>query len=378
MIGKYLSREQLIQTNMGTLDLVLVPFDWSADAPVPSGIHAVPRLSLSLYGAKPGALDDHDEPLPPEHVLIPDPSDFGALRTQRIRAPGGTVFLKIDGRGRPGEHCAPSWIRIQSFPGYRTDAIKGIVLWIPTCRATLTDTVTVEKGPFIYGGPGEPRSAHYGETDYTEAERTIELATFVMDRTEVSNAAFAPFGQLANVTGYPEPTYPLEEKYAHDAEPTHPVSSINASEAAAYCAYMGKRLPSNSQWTKAARGGLTILGKQNPSPRRLYPWRGAMDLSCVNLNGSEDGHSWTAPVDVFPCGDSPYGIRQLAGNVQEWTSSEDNADPEKPRYALRGGAADAPPGLDLTTTIFRNHRGPGGAFYSDGLRCVVENPEERP
>jgi formylglycine-generating enzyme required for sulfatase activity len=379
MIDQYRVREQLIQSNTGTLDLVLVPFDWIHDAPVKSGIDQVPQLSLSLYGAKPDDLEQHGEPLPPEHVRILAPTDSRHQRIQRIQAPGGTVFLRIDGRGRPGEHCAPSWIRIQAFPGYRTDAIRSVELWIPTCQATFADTVLVEEGPFIYGGPGDPVSRHYGTPDYTESERQIDLPAFAMDRTEVSNAAFAPFARL-KVTGYPAPTYPTEEIYARIGDPTHPVSNINAFEAAAYCAYMGKRLPSDYQWTKAARGGLTIHGKANPSPRRLYPWGGkTLDPACVNLQGLKDGVAWSAPVDAFSCGDSPYGIRQLVGNVQEWISREGQSDGEKnPLYALRGGFMDSPATDDQTTTIFRNHRDPRELFYSEGLRCVIEDPEGAP
>ncbi len=374
-------RDHLIQSNTGTLDLVIVPFDWAGTSPVepvPAGIDALPQLSLSLYEAKPGEDNEFSEPgapIPERFVQLP-PVDLGVLRTQRIHAPGGTVFLRIDGRGRPGEHCAPSWIRILQFPGYRTDDIASIVLRVPTCQATFADTKTIEAGPFIYGGPGEPRSKDYdnGDPAYTEPEQTIDLPAFAMDRTEVSNAAFAPFAQL-KVTGYPASIYPKDEEYAHIADPTYPVNNITAFEAAAYCAYMGKSLPSDYQWTKAARGGLTINGKDNPSPRRLYPWGGALDLSCVNLRGPEDGFSWSAPVDAFPCGDSPYGIRQLAGNVEEWISREGQTDGDKnPLYAQRGGFMDSPSDHDQTTTIFRNHRNPRGIFYSDGLRCIIEDP----
>jgi formylglycine-generating enzyme required for sulfatase activity len=377
MIGKYLSREQLIQINMGTLDLVLVPFDWAGGAPVPSGLSTVPQLSLSLYGAKPEALDEHGEELPLQHVRILAPSDLGALRTQRIRAPGGPVFLKIDGRGRPGEHCAPSWIRIQAFPGYRTDDIKSIVLWVPTCRATADNTVAIEKGPFIYGGAGEPRSQHFGQTDYTEPENTFDLPAFAMDRTEVPNAKFAPFAQLEKVTGYPAPTYPRADEHNHDADPTYPVSYVDAFEAEAYCEYMGKHLPSDHQWTKAARGGLYIGGKQNPYPRRLYPWGIVAAPSCVNQLGTQDGFGWTAPVDSFPCGASPYGILQLAGNVQEWIARDGQTDRDNPMYVVRGGGPDRPPEDDAVTTILRNPRSPRATFYSNGLRCVIK-PEDLP
>jgi formylglycine-generating enzyme required for sulfatase activity len=376
MIARYLSREQLIQSNMGTVDLVLVPFDWVGRVPVPAGIDQVKDLTLSLYGADGDDLDEHGDRLPDEFSRILPASDLGALRTQRIRAPGGTVFLKIDGRGRRGEPCAPSWIRMQSFPGYRTDDIKSVVIWVPTCQATLADTVPIESGPFIYGGPGEPRSVHFGEADYTDAEQLVDLPTFAIDRTEVSNAAFAPFGQLGRVTGYPAPVYASYgsgEDHARDADPVYPVSNIDAFEAKAYCEYMGKHLPSDFQWTKAARGGLTIKGKPNPFPRRLYPWGITEELGCFNQHGDKDGYPWTAPVEAFPCGASPYGILNLGGNVQEWIARDGQTDRDNPLHVLRGGFPDATPGLDITTTILRNHRAPRALYYSNGLRCVVKD-----
>jgi iron(II)-dependent oxidoreductase len=194
-----------------------------------------------------------------------------------------------------------------------------------------------------------------------------------MDRTEVSNAAFAPFAQLEKITGYPAPSYPVpDNQHPHDAEPTYPVSYVDAFQADAYCKYMGKHLPSDFQWTKAARGGVFIGGQPNPSPRRLYPWGTTMEGACVNLEGTQDGFVWTAPIDAFPCGASPYKILQLAGNVQEWIARDGQTDRDNPMYVVRGGGPDLPPEDDTGTTIFRNMRPPRASSYSNGLRCVVE------
>jgi formylglycine-generating enzyme required for sulfatase activity len=296
----------------------------------------------------------------------------GNPRIQRISAPGGTVWLRLDGRGRPGEHCPPSWIRVQAFPGYRVDDIKHIELPVPTCQATLADTVRVEAGPFWYGGPGDPPAKHYGEPDFTEPERWIDLPAFAMDRTEVSNAAFEPFARLDRLTGYLRPVYTTTTVHAHDGEPAYPVSDIDAFEAGAYCRYMGKRLPSDAEWTKAARGGLMVNGKPNPYPRRLYPWGNTPRPECVNQDYAINRMAWTRPVDSLSCGASPYGILQLVGNVQEWISRDGQTDKDNPLHALRGGSTDDAPGEESTTTVFRNHRDPRVLNYSNGVRCVVD------
>ncbi|HEY0989856.1 MAG TPA: SUMF1/EgtB/PvdO family nonheme iron enzyme, partial [Kofleriaceae bacterium] len=377
-IGKYLSREQLIQSNTGTVDLVIIPFDRVGLARVPAGLAALPDLSLALHEARPDNLHEHGVAFPPEHVGVLDPSDYGLIRVQRIRAPGGLVFLKIDGRGRPGEHCGSSWIRIQAFPGYRTYDVEQIALWVPTCRASHHDMVKIPRGRFIYGGPGDPKSMHFSEQGYTDPEQVIDLPAFAMDVTEVSNAAFESFGRLERITGYPAPIYSIETDYQHDGDPDYPVSDVDAFEANAYCAYMGKRLPGDLQWVKAARGGLEIDGKPNPHPRRLFPWGNVFARACVNLDGEGDPFPWTAPVTSMPCGRSPYGIYHMAGNLQEWISRDGQLDRANPLHILRGGATDATPATDVATTIFRNPRPPRTANYSNGFRCVIEDPEELP
>lgn len=375
-IGKYVSREAMIDSNLGTVDLVVVPFDWAGAGPVLAGERR--PLAFALHAASP---DDDNEPGPlllDKLVDIAPARALGPLQLQRIRAPGGTVFLEIAARGRVGERCASSWIRILSFPGYRTDAIRSVVLWVPTCQATTANTVLIEAGPFIYGGPGEPRSRSFGENDYTEPERVIELREYAIDRVEVANAAFAPFGRLEKLTGYRAPiyaSYATGLTHANDADPRYPVSSVDAATAEAFCRYMGKRLPSDAQWVKAARGGLAVHGAPNPSPRRLFPWVGGLRTACVNLLGGADGYSWTAPVDAFACGASPYGVLQLAGNVQEWIARDGQTDRDNPLHALRGGMPDAPAELDHTTTIFRNHRAPYALYYSNGIRCVIPDPD---
>jgi formylglycine-generating enzyme required for sulfatase activity len=379
LIARYLAREQLIRTNAGTVDLVLMPFDWIDGAPTSVPVDQLPDLSWKLYAMKVGNPHDPGEPIPTDLVDRLSESIVGNRRSWRVRAPGGTVFLEISGRGRAGEHCASSWIRILDFPGYATaNASAPVELAFPTCRTSRLGMITIEAGPFIYGGPGDPPSSHYGQRDYDEPERTIDLRAFAIDRTEVSNAAFAPFASLASITGYPAPVYSNDTVHAHDRDPDYPVTEIDAYEAEAYCRYLGKQLPGDFEWVKAARGGLTINGKPNPMPRRLFPWGNARAPTCVNQDGLEDGYDWVAPVDALPCGASPYGVLNLAGNAQEWIGRAGQSDPGNPLHAMRGGATDSPVEREHISTIFRNHRDPRRFDYSIGLRCMSPIQENSP
>ena len=364
-------RDELIRHNLGTVDLAITAFDWRGGAEVPVDPGQLPGLALAVYAASPDDTHQPGEPFPDKLVRIEDQAGAGAVQVRRVSAPGGVVFLKLDGRGRPGERCPASWIRIQAFPGYRLDDVKRIELSVPTCQATLADTVVIEDGPFWYGGQGDPPSSHYGQPDYTEPRRLVALKSFAIDRLEVSNAAFAPFARLEKVTGYPRPIYSPDDNHAHDGDPTYPVSDVDAFEAAAYCAYLGKRLPSEFQWTKAARGGVLVHGVHNPMPERLYPWGNIERPECVNRADPRDGKMRMAPVESFPCGASPYGVLHLVGNVQEWIARDGQTDQDNPLHALRGGAADAPASEEQTTTIYRNHREPRSLTYANGIRCVV-------
>ncbi len=375
-VAKFLAREQLIRVNAGTIDLVLTAYDWSEGRPVLVPISELPDLTLHLHAAKEDDRDEPGAPLPAEMLSLTRVASRGGARIDRVTAPGGVIFLRVSGRGRAGQRCSPSWIRLLSFPGYGgRRAVPRWPLAIPTCQATRADMLRVEAGSFIYGGPGEPSSSWYGaHADYTWPEATMHLPAYWMDRTEVSNARFEPFAALEPYTGYLRPVYSNDAVHLHDADPTSPVTEINAYTARAFCRYLGKDLPTDPQWVKAARGGLMIEGRPNPEPRRLYPWGSTPRRECLNvgeLENTSDGYGWVAPVESFACGASPYGFLNLAGNAQEWISREEQPDPGNPQYVIRSGAVDSPPSRDQGSTIFVNHRSPRNFDYSIGVRCAL-------
>lgn len=378
--AKFLAREQLIRVNAGTIDLVLTAYDWRDGQPVPVPMSELPELTLHLHAAQELDRDEPGAPLPAEVLSVTRRAGRGGARIERVTAPGGVIFLRVAGRGRGGQRCNPSWIRLLSFPGYGgRRAVPRWTLAIPTCQATYADMLLVEAGPFIYGGPGEPPSAWYGKhADYTWPERTRELPAYWLDRTEVSNARFAPFAALEPYTGYLRPVYSNDAVHRRDAEPKSPVTEINAFTARAFCRYLGKELPTDPQWVKAARGGLMLGGRPNPAPRRLYPWGSTARRECLNvgeLEGGHDGYVWVAPVESFECGASPYGFLNLSGNAQEWISRVDQPDPDNPQYVIRSGAVDSPPSLDQGSTVFVNHRSPRNFDYSIGVRCAMAAEE---
>ena len=122
-------------------------------------------------------------------------------------------------------------------------------------------------------------------------EHTVHLEPFLIDKCEVTNADYAKF------------------RPDHDFPPDridHPVTGISWHDARAYAKWAGKRLPTEEEWEKAARG---IDG-------RKWPWGNIFDRRHANL-GTD-----TAPVGSYQGDMSPYGAFDMAGNVQEWTSSD--------------------------------------------------------
>jgi gamma-glutamyl hercynylcysteine S-oxide synthase len=124
--------------------------------------------------------------------------------------------------------------------------------------------------------------------------------------------------------------------------PEHPVVGVCWYEAAAYARWVGKRLPTDTEWIKAASWPMPI-GDQ-VSPRR-FPWGENYDRQRANL--WEAGLGRTVPVDAYEQGDNPIGVRQLVGNVWEWTSTAyasfdvgADLDTDVPLKSLRGGAYD--------------------------------------
>ncbi len=166
----------------------------------------------------------------------------------------------------------------------------------------------------------------------------VEVLPFRMSRTQVTNAQFAEFveaGGYCNpdwwnkegrkwltVTRSQHPLYwrPGGRGWVHlrydHTEPLvedEPVIHINWHEAAAWCRWAGRRLPTESEWEFAAS---TVPGE--PGLKRRYPWGNELpSTSRANLHGAA---GYTAPVDAFADGDSAWGIRQMIGNVWEWTA----------------------------------------------------------
>lgn len=215
----------------------------------------------------------------------------------------------------------------------------------------------VPAGDFIYGD---------NSADSPRPRQTISLKGFYVDETEVSNREYK---QFVDATGHAAPS-----SADFITAPDNPVAGVTHEDAQAFAAWAGKRLPTEEEWEKAARG---VDG-------RPYPW----------------GHEpWTSevptrlqPVNSFPNRKSPYGALNMAGNVFEWTASTFPAGEaefadmrtvlgtenfSKAWYAIKGGSFS--PHGDVFFRCFMRR-----GFPSDqqspfiGFRCVRDAPAPKP
>jgi formylglycine-generating enzyme required for sulfatase activity len=365
---------------MGEVELSIEPFDWDADllSDRPVNPAELPGFSISLHRCGAGANQPGEELAPEQLRIKPLAGDSPVARLFRVEAPGMRAFLRVDHRGREGERCPPSWIYLDSLPGYAERRRGERPLWrirVPTCRASLADTVVIPAGEVIFGGQGEPPVK---EPEFAEPERTVNLPAFRIDRTEVSNAAFASFAELAQISGEEPPNYPAPELLPGAAEADHPVTGITARTAQAYCAYFGKRLPTFVEWVKTVRGGLQLPdGAANPAPRRLYPWAGRQAPPGINFDGAGDGCAASCSVKARAPETGIYGVRDLVGNVGEWGSGREKPGDLELALFFGGGFRTAPDDT-LSTSVAGNLREYRYFDFQTGFRCVapIETPEE--
>ena len=164
------------------------------------------------------------------------------------------------------------------------------------------EMVRVPAGKFLYG----------------DDKREVDLPEFWIDKAPVTNTEYARF---VAETGQ-EPPKPWKGKTPPGKIADHPVTDVSWHHATAYAKWAGGRLPTEEEWEKAARG----------TDGREYPW-GEWTKGCCN--SKEAGAGGTTAVGQYsPQGDSPYGCVDMAGNVWEWTTSEN----ELGGRVLRGGA----------------------------------------
>jgi formylglycine-generating enzyme required for sulfatase activity len=201
---------------------------------------------------------------------------------------------------------------------------------------------------------GPPSKVEGGEFYYQDGERR-NLPTFDIDPTEVTIAQYAEFlAAVGSSNEYDHPNQPLNKGHSNpqwtelyraavtgcDYQGVHvtvnyPAVFVDWYDAYAYSNWKGRRLPTEEEWEKAARG---VDG-------RRYPWGAEEGHGKANVYQGNSLQKWTEP-GSFPDDKGPYGVLDMAGNVSEWTGSIDKSG----NPIVRGGNF-GNPNPDLTRRV---------------------------
>ncbi len=248
------------------------------------------------------------------------------------------------------------------------------------CAAAPPDMVLVPAGRFSMGAEG-------GEPDEVPVHE-VYLPAFFIDRTEATVAQFRACVEAGACTRdqYQEASQKPYCNLGQSGRDDHPMNCVNWIGAQQFCQWAGKRLPTEAEWEKAARGpkgGVYPWGSAPPDCTRCI-----MDNRAARTPGQQGegndgcGEDRTWPVGSRPDGVSPYGVLDMAGNVWEWVAdwylptAYADSPSERPtgpatgtRRAMRGGSwlSDGPPSLRAT-----NRDSDEIAYIGNGvgLRCA--------
>lgn len=228
----------------------------------------------------------------------------------------------------------------------------------------VTGMVFVPAGEFLMGSTEDEvrRTADVDEFP----QRKIFVDDFYIDIHEVTNAQYKVYVDSMKVEAPPKW---VDGNYGI-GEDGLPVVSITWEEAAAYAKFVGKRLPTEAEWEKAARG----------TDGRVYPWGNTFDRIHAN-NGDH-----LLPIMSYPGGASPYGVYDMAGNAAEWVEDPYEAYPrttplprdlpdrkevfKKDRRVYRGGSWNTFPKFLRCSN--RESTSPDKRWVYIGFRCVMD------
>ncbi len=165
--------------------------------------------------------------------------------------------------------------------------------------AELDSTIRIPAGPF-------PMGTNYSRADAQDHPlHTVTLPEYRIDKYLVTNAQYARF---VTATGHRPPSI-WKNGRIPQGELLRPVTLVNWYDAQAYAQWAGKRLPTEAEWEKAARG----------TDGRRWPWGGTMDPKRLNTYYNVGS---ATDVDTYRNGVSPYGVFDMAGNVSEWIEDD--------------------------------------------------------
>jgi formylglycine-generating enzyme required for sulfatase activity len=217
---------------------------------------------------------------------------------------------------------------------------------------------------------GEFNMGSEQDSDFEKPVTKVHLDTYWIDTTEVTNSMYEACVIAGICNMIPSTLSGGKEYFGTNEFKDYPVVNVTFWDAQTYCAWVGRRLPTEAEWEKAARG----------SDDRTYPWGESIDKSQANYITS--AFNGPGAIASYPNAKSPFGVLDMAGNVAEWTASHAMTYPYDPTdgrekienpfgqngLAVRGGSwnSDA-----VTVRSFHREKINDNEFYDTiGFRCA--------
>ena len=265
-----------------------------------------------------------------------DSCDPKSGQCKHAQQPDGTP---CDGQPAPAKFCAT---------GTCTSAPAGMILIGATtlpmgCNKQLDDGCEADEKP----------------------QHEVKLKGFWIDRHEVTAAAYSACVKAGNC-----PLSDGKDSACNHTDPKraqHPANCLPHAAAEAFCKHAGKRLPTEAEWELAARGGCTVTPLTCAGSQPKYPWQLNIATCDFAVLSSDAGHGCglgtTRAVGTFVKDRSPFGARDMGGNVAEWV-----ADWYAPDYYANSPAADPPGPATATMKVVR-----GGHFQAGPALARASN-----
>jgi iron(II)-dependent oxidoreductase len=331
---------------IGTHDVKLIKQayrDWAGEVVVKVGAEKKLKVDLVAYG---GTLNISS--IPTGATIVIGKKNWGKTN-KSLKFPPGSYLVKLVKRGYNS-----SSKRVKLVNGAAVDVS---LILTKSGVSQVPGMIYIPEGEFVMGTAN-------GEQDERPAHR-VNITGFYIDKQEVNNGDYRKF---LETSGRRAPDFWDDTDLN---KPDLPVVGVTWEDATAYCRSIGKRLPTEAEWEKAARG----------IHSRKYPWGNGYESRRANAYGKQDGYQFTAPVKSFASGASPFGVLNMAGNVWEWcadwyaedyyTRSPKNS-PKGPKQGqlrvIRGGSwEDA---ADKLRTTNRYAAESDYSSYNLGFRCA--------
>jgi len=207
--------------------------------------------------------------------------------SSRIRAAGEDLQLHDQNENKKGNYS-------RSYTVAEAEGLLSAAQW-----RELDTMIAVPEGVVAMGTDKVPSD------EQDRPMHQTHLAAYMIDKYPVTNAQYARF---VAATGHRPPLH-WKDGRIPQGEVMHPVTMVSWFDAKSYAAWAKKRLPTEAEWERAARG----------ADGRRWPWGNVMDAARLNTYYSV-GHA--TDVTAYPSGASPYGVMDMAGNVSQWTADD--------------------------------------------------------